>query len=81
MKQNIEEQGGKIEINISQQDDKIVWLEMALEYPDQPDSYSKVKAAIGENATYLIIFSSHQSDWSKFEQEAQEILDSAHLIL
>lgn len=64
-----------------EQDDRIVWLEMFLEYPGQPNSYSKGKAIIDENETYLIILSSNQADWPKFKQEAQEILDSVQLIL
>jgi len=79
IKQNIEEQNGKIEIEISEQDNETVWLEMALEYPNQPNSHSKGKAIVNESGTYLVIFSSYQTDWPKFEQEAQEILDSAQL--
>lgn len=80
IKQNIEEQNGKIEIEISEQDNETVWLEMALEYPNQPNSYSKGKAIVNESGTYLVIFSSYQTDWPKFEQEAKEILESAHLV-
>lgn len=81
IKQNIEEQNGKIEIEISEQDNQIIWLEMVLEYPNQPNSYSKGKAIVNESGTYLVIFSSYQTDWPKFEQEAEEILESAQLVL
>ena len=81
IKQNIEEQNGKIEIEISEQDNQIIWLEMALEYPNQPNSYSKGKAIVNESGTYLVIFSSYLADWPKFEQEAEEILDSVQFVL
>jgi hypothetical protein len=81
IKQNIEEQNGKIEINIIEQDNEIGWLEMIIEYPGQQSSYSKGKAIISGNETYLIILSSYEADWPKFEQEAQEIFDSAQLVL
>lgn len=81
IERNIEEQNGEIEINITEQDDRIAWLEMFLKYPGQSDSYSKGKALASENETYLVILSSYKTDWPKFEQEAQEIFDSAQLVL
>lgn len=81
IKQNIEEQNGKIEIEVLEQNDEIIWLEMVLEYPNQPNSYSKGKVIVDKSGTYLIVFSSYQADWPKFEQEAEEILESAQLVL
>ena len=81
IEESVEEQNGKIRIEALEQSDEIAWLEMFSEYPGQPNSYSKGKAIFDENATYLVILSVYQTDWPKFEQEAQQILNSAHLIL
>jgi hypothetical protein len=81
IRKNIEEQNGKIEIEISEADSGVSWLEMVWEYPNQPNFYSKGKAFFGAEKIYLVVFTTFQSDWSKFEQEAQEIFDSTQLIL
>jgi len=81
MERNVEEQGGEIKIDASETENGIVWLKIISKFPDQPNFYSKGKVLFNENEIYLVIFTSYQADWPKFEQEAQEILNSAHLVL
>jgi len=80
IEESVEEQNGKIRIEALEQSDEVAWLEMFSEYTGQPNSYSKGKVIFDENATYLVIFSVYQTDWPKFEQEAQQILESAQLV-
>ena len=73
----VKEQEGNVEFDLLSEQDGISWLDMSLSYPNQVDSLSRNKIMTSETGTYLIVFSSYQSDWSKFEEEAQRILGSA----
>lgn len=79
--QAITEQGGKSEINIIREDDGTVWIETVSEYPNQPNLYSKGKVLFGEEEIYIVLLTTLEMDWPKFEQEAREIFDSALLVL
>jgi len=81
IEQNTQEQGGEIEVAILETEDDVAWVEMTSKYPNQSIFYSKGKIIFSDEGTYLIISSASQTDWPKFEQEAQEILDSAQLVL
>lgn len=79
--QTITEQGGKSEINIIREDDGTVWIETVSEYPNQPNLYSKGKVLFSEEEIYIVLLTTPEMDWPKFEQETQEIFDSAQLVL
>ena len=80
IEEKIKEQGGESEITILEED-KGGELKIISGYPGQPESCSRGKIIFGQEAIYLVVLSSYQADWPKFEQEAQEILDSAQFIL
>jgi hypothetical protein len=81
MEDKIKAQGGETEIITMETDNGTGWFEMVSGYPGQPYSYLKGKLLFSENITYLVVFTSYQTSWPKFEQEAQEILDLAQLVL
>jgi len=75
------EQGSKSEINIIEEDNEAAWIETVSGYPGQPNLYSKGKVLSGEEEIYIVLLTTLETDWPKFEQEAQEIFDSAQLVL
>ena len=81
IKQTAEEQDGEIEITILKTENGTAWLEMISRYPNQPSFYSKGKVILGNEKTYLIVLTSPQKDWPQFKEEAEEVLNSAQLLL
>jgi len=80
IKQTPNEQNGKIEIIEIKNEGEIIWLEIVSERSSQPNFYSKGKLIFDEEKTYLILFTVKQTDWSNFEEEANEIFNSAELL-
>jgi len=76
----IKEQGGESEITILEEENEGGELKIISGYPGQPESYSRGKVIFDQEVIYLVVLSSYQTDWPKFEQEAQKILDSAQLV-
>lgn len=76
IEQDIASQEGKTEIKILETTDYFTSLEMISEKTGEPNFYSKSKIVFTENKTYMIIFSTPQTNWEMFKNEAEEILNS-----
>jgi len=81
IEESITEKGGKMEIINSEQEDKTARLEIKIEEKEAINSRVKEKIVFTEDKAYLVVFTSFEKDWSKFEEEINEIFDSVQFTL
>jgi len=81
IEKNIIGQDGEIEIIDLKEEKETAWLEIKFKRESELDFRAKEKFVFSKDKTYLIAFSALEKDWTKFEGEGKEILDSAQLIL
>ncbi|XOA42701.1 MAG: hypothetical protein ACKKMO_02725 [Candidatus Nealsonbacteria bacterium] len=80
MKEKTKEKDGEMEIEKSEFDDKIVYLEVKYKRDETPILYSKEKIILEEDKAYLITFLNPNNNWSGFEEEINEIFNSIQII-
>jgi len=80
IKEGVEEQGGKVEISNLKIEDKIAYFEGKFEGENPPPLYLKEKIVFLENKAYLISLFNLKNDWSEFEKEVDEILNSVQIV-
>ncbi|UZE93375.1 MAG: hypothetical protein IB617_00905 [Candidatus Nealsonbacteria bacterium] len=80
MKEKTKEKDGEMEIEKSEFDDKIAYLEVKYKRDETPIFYSKEKIILEEDKAYLIIFLNSNNNWSGFEEEINEIFNSIQII-
>lgn len=73
----IVENNGDMEIINLEKENESATLEIKMKGKDGTFSRAKEKVIFGENKTYFIIIAALEKDWQKFENEANEILNSA----
>ena len=57
-----------------------VYFEGKYKGGQSPPMYSKEKIILGDNKAYLISLFNPRNDWSEFEEEVSEILNSVELL-
>ena len=80
MEQNIKEGGGEIEMTLLEEREGTARLKIVSKYTDQMNFHSEGKIIFGQEKTYLIFITSPQKDWPQFEEESEEIINSAYLL-
>jgi len=80
IKERVKKQGGEVEISNLKIEDKIAYFEGKFEGENPPPLYSKEKIVFLENKAYLISLFNLKNDWSEFEKEISEILNSVELL-
>jgi len=79
MKEDAKKREGEMGISNFEIEDKIAIFEAKYKRKDGPVFHSKEKMILN-NETYLISFFAFEKDWSVFEKEGEEIIDSAQLL-
>ena len=80
IKERVKEQGGKAEISNLKIEDKIAYFEGKFEGENPPPVYLKEKIILTDNKVYLVILFNLKNNWSGFEREISEILNSFQLL-
>lgn len=76
----MEGQEGKVEITNLEIEDGEAYFEGEYKGSQSPPMYSKEKIILGDNKSYLISLFNLENDWSEFEKEVNEILNSVELL-
>lgn len=80
IKEGVEGQEGEIEITNLKIENGEAYFEGKYKGGQSPPMYSKEKIILGDNKAYLISLFSLRNDWSEFEEEVSEILNSVELL-
>lgn len=80
IKEKVKEQGGKAEISNLKIKDDTAYFEGEFEGENPPPVYLKEKIILTDNKVYLVILFNLKNDWSEFEKEVSEILNSVELL-
>lgn len=80
IKEGVEEQGGKVEISNLKIKDDTAYFEGKFERENSPPLYLKEKIVFLEDKAYSVGLFNLKNDWSGFEKEVSEILNSIQII-
>ncbi|PJB08073.1 MAG: hypothetical protein CO078_00130 [Candidatus Nealsonbacteria bacterium CG_4_9_14_0_8_um_filter_36_17] len=76
VEKDVTEKEGELEIINSERENETALIEMKFKKKMEPNFYAKEKIFFGKEKTDLVVFTTFEKDWPKFEEEANEIFDS-----